>query len=106
MAALDKHHTLTGAAERCCAVLCDYRPEMVAIYHQMIVTARRDGRDLTAELAETRGGTDSMGRSQGVSTDLDARFLRRIWDVERAMDEGASTVTEICRKLCPWSLDS
>ena len=25
--------------------------------------------------------------------------------IERAMSEGAVTVTEICEKLCPWSLE-
>lgn len=92
-------------AERCCPVVCDYRPEMVAVYLDVIRYARRHGDDLTASAAEGRGGGDSLGKAPGVSTSLDIRFLRRIWDIERAMSEGAVTVTEICEKLCPWSLE-
>ncbi len=95
---------ISGSPERCCAVLCEYRPEVVTIYHRMILGARRRHIDLTAELAGARGG-DSQGKAPGISTSIDIRTLRLIWDIERAMSEGAVTVTEICEKLCPWSLE-
>lgn len=95
---------IVGDVERCCPVACDYRPEIVAVYVGMIRHARARGIDLTAELAGSRGG-DDLGRAPGISTSLDIRVLRRIWDVEMAMRSGAVTVEEICRKLCPWSLD-
>lgn len=100
-----RRHTLIGAAERCCPVVCDYRPELVAVYLRMINEARASGEDLTAEAAEARGGGDGEGRAPGISTSLDIRVLRRIWDIERALSEGAVTVNEICEKLCPWSLE-
>lgn len=90
--------------ERCCAALCDYRPEVVESYLRMIVAARRRGLDLTAELAGARGG-ESLGRAPGVSTSIDLRTLRLIWDIERVMAEGALTVEAICRRLCVWSLE-
>lgn len=98
---------ITGPAsiEPCCLPgLCDYCPMLVAKLLAVIRHARVSGEDLTAREAEARGG-NSLGRSPGVSTSLDIRFLRRIWDIERAQREGAITVEEISRKLCPFSLD-
>ena len=98
-------HTLIGGAEPCCLPgLCDYRPDMVAAYMAVIRRARADGEDLTASAAEARG-SDGLGRSPGVSPSLDIRFLRRVWDIERAQREGARTVEDVSRKLCPFSLD-
>ncbi len=95
---------ITVSPERCCAVLCEYRPEVVTIYHRMILGARRRHIDLTAELAGARAG-DSQGRAPGVSTSIDIRTLRIVWDIQRVMAGGAKTVTEICEKLCPWSME-
>lgn len=100
---------ITGPAstEPCCLPgLCDYCPMLVAKILGVIQGARSRGEDLTAREAESRPSGDSLGRAPGVSTSLDIRFLRRIWDIERAQREGAVTAEEISRKLCPYSLDA
>lgn len=94
----------SGTDPCCLPGLCDYRPALVAPLLAAIRHARARGEDLTASSAGARGG-DSVGRSPGVSTSLDIRFLRRIWDIERAQREGAVTVEEVSRKLCPYALD-
>jgi hypothetical protein len=98
-------HTLTGAADRCCPEgLCVYRPDLVAAYLAVLRDARQRGEDPTASRVLGRPG-ESLGRGAGVSTSLDVRYVSRLWDVQRATAEGAVTVDEVCRKLCPWALD-
>jgi hypothetical protein len=98
-------HELLGAADRCCpAGLCVYRPELVSAYLAVLRDARQRGEDPTAARVLGRPG-DSPSRGAGVSTSLDVRYVSRLWDVQRAIAEGAVGVDEVCRKLCPYGLD-
>lgn len=98
-------HTLIGAADRCCPEgLCVYRPDLVAGYIAVLKQARQRGEDPTAARVLQRSA-DSLGHGAGISTSIDVRYLSRLWDVQRAIAEGAVTVEEVCRKLCPFGLD-
>lgn len=100
--------TLTGAADRCCAEgLCDYRPQMVAVYISVIRQLRAAGEDVgeAAESALAQHG-ETLGRCPGVSPGSGkTRYAMLLWDVERAVGQGAATVEDVCRRLCPWSLE-
>lgn len=92
--------------ERCCQPgQCEYRPDEVAIITATIRAARAAGEDVTARSVFARPGGESTGPNPNVSTELDIRHLRRIWDVQRAQAEGCRTIEQICKKLCPFAID-
>lgn len=92
--------------ERCCNPgECVYRPGLVAGYMRTIREDRGRGVDPTATRVLSKTASAELGRSGGVSTSLDIRFISRLWDVERAMGQGKVTVSEVCESLCPWAIN-
>jgi hypothetical protein len=88
-----------GEAERCCAVVCDYRPEAVKVYLSIVLAfeaAEEDPCQQSRTRLRTGGGTAGDG-------------LLRLWDVQQAIKalrtEGhAVTAVAVARRLCPWSV--
>lgn len=97
-------HTLIGAADRCCAVVCDYRPEAVKHYLDFVLAMEAAGEDPGENAAckpinrSGSGGTVGNGATQ-------------VWDVRRAVEELRAerrdvTEVSVAMKLCPYSMDS
>lgn len=96
-------HTLIGAADRCCPVACDYRPEAVQVYLDMILAYEAQGED-AGEVASCKpinrngsGGTAGDGAT-------------RIWDVQHAVkalraEHREVTAASVAQRLCPWAVD-
>jgi hypothetical protein len=96
-------HTFIGAADRCCPALCDYRPEAVQWYLDVIAAMERVGED-PGEVMQTK----RLDRDGGGGADGDR--ATRIWDVQVAVKELRAagrevTAESVGRKLCPWALE-
>lgn len=95
---------LTGAADRshCCAVVCDYRPDAVQVYLDIVLWHERRGTDPVEPLRRrSRDQTGSTTQGDGDE---------RIWDVQQAVRalraEGREvTAISVAMKLCPWSIE-
>lgn len=95
--------TLTGAADRCCPAVCDYRVEAVEHHLRYVLDMERAGED-PCEVAACKpinrdgsGGTAGNGATQ-------------VWDVRRAVQQLRAerrevTAASVARKLCPWSVE-
>lgn len=97
-------HTLIGAADRCCAVVCDYRPDAVAVYLAMVLDLERAGEDPVEVTSCKPVNRDGSGGTAGDGA-------TRIWDVTRAVKELRAerrevSAANVARKLCPWAMDS
>lgn len=95
-----------SGSDRCCNPgECVYRPALVASYLTTLRMASATGEDPTAARVLSKTAGAELGRSAGVATSLDIRYVSRLWDVERVMAQGKLTVSEVCQALCPFALD-
>lgn len=97
-------HDLIGAASKfdCCPALCDYRPEAIKHYLDVVLDMERAGEDPCQRSATARYGIDGgSSRSDGPAA---------MWDVQRAVKELRAagrevTAGSVAAKLCPWALE-
>lgn len=95
-------HTLTGAADRCCPLLCDYRPEAVQVYLSYVLEMERAGEDPCEVAACKPINRDGSGGTAG-----DGNL--RVVDVYRAVqalraERKTVDAVRVAMKLCPWAL--
>lgn len=101
---------LTGAADRCCIVVCDYRVDAVAYYLSVIRHLEEAGEDV-AEAAESALCRRGEGRGPGASGgDGASRYANLLIDVQQAahaLRAAGKEVTpgSVALRLCPWALD-
>lgn len=94
---------LGDAARRdCCPALCDYRPEAVQVYLDIVLSHERRGTDPVEPLR--RRSRDTTGST--VTGDGD----ERLWDVQMAVKRVRAagkevSATTVAAALCPWSLE-
>lgn len=96
-------HTILGAADRCCAVVCDYRPEAVEHYLRYVLDMEAHGEDPSEVAACKPINRDGSGGTAG-------NGATQVWDVRRAVEALRAerrevSAANVARKLCPWSLD-
>lgn len=98
--------TLTGAAARshCCPLICDYRPEAVQVYLDMVLDLEAAGEDASEVAACKPVNRNGSGGTAGDGA-------TRIWDVRRAVDRLRAerrevTAAAVAKELCPWAMDS
>lgn len=95
--------TLTGAADRCCPALCDYRPEAVQHYLDYIKAMEGAGEDATEVAACKPVNRDGSGGTAGNGS-LQILDVRRVVEQLRA-EHREVTAVSVAKRLCPWSLD-
>lgn len=97
--------TLTGAAARshCCAVVCDYRPEAIQHYLDMVLAHERNGTDPVEPLRRRSRDTTTSSTCTGDGDE-------RLWDIQMAVKAVRAagkevTAVSVAQRLCPWSLE-
>lgn len=91
-------------AERCCPAQCDYRPEAIQHYINVVLDMERAGEDASVVAGGKPISRDGSGGTVGDGP-------TRIWDVQAAIRalrfEGREiTAVAVAAKLCPWALDA
>ena len=87
----------------CCPVVCDYRPEAVELYLDMIRAYERKGEDAGLVASCKPANRNGTGGSAGDGA-------TRIWDVQQAIKTLRSehrpvTADSVAAKLCPWAVE-
>jgi len=87
---------------RCCSGPCDYRPEAIQHYLDLVLAFERNHEDPAKMGRAQQYDSEARGGTMG---DGDAA----IWDVQQAIaalrsERQEVNSTAIARRLCPWSM--